>query len=485
MDVKIQDFFKLNKININILQKIESLQVITYYLSIENITPLLLNKIEKMQKALCLYLQKDNIKISFDNKKGLILLEIPTEQRKTLYYNELIKNYTKQKNGLYCNIGINTENTIKNVNLCEFPHLLIAGTTGSGKSVLVNTIILQLLENYTPKELELILIDIKQVEFSIYKDIPHLLYKPVTTLEDTRKILEQSIEDMTARYETLKNNNCRNIIEYNNKNINNKMAYKLIIIDELAELLLLEKNSLKANLEGYDRIEKYICRLAQLGRAAGLHLIVATQRPSSDVVSGLIKSNIPSKIALTVANKINSKIILDEAGAETLTGKGDYLIKAINENKTERLQGAYITESEILEKLKDIKNKYNYNNTLQNIDKKDILQLLSDYIQERFKNANSKKRAYEILQQDEYIKIIIKDIAENEQEQKTLYNNYFNILNNVKRYYNGYIMQEKEQEKAERQEERQRQKQEKIKRRDDIISNVFIANIFKNINKHL
>ena len=115
----------------------------------------------------------------------------------------------------------------------------------------------------------------------------------------------------------------------------------------------------------------------------------------------------------------------------------------------------------------------------------DILQLLSDYIQERFKNANSKKRAYEILQQDEYIKIIIKDIAENEQEQKTLYNNYFNILNNVKRYYNGYIMQEKEQEKAERQEERQRQKQEKIKRRDDIISNVFIANIFKNINKHL
>ena len=218
------------------------------------------------------------------------------------------------------------------------------------------------------------------------------------------------------------------------------------------------------------------------GRAAGVHLLIATQRPSSDVISGLIKSNIPSKIALTVSNKINSKIILDEAGAENLTGKGDYLLKVIGSNKIERLQSAFINDTELLQRIENIKNKYTYNNIISDINKKDILKDLENYIKQRFENAPSKKECFNILQKNYFIDYTIKDITKDHEEQKILYNNYFNILNNVKKYYNGYIIEEKEKEKERKEQEKEL---EKIKRRDKILKKMIFGQILTDINKNL
>ena len=488
MKEKIQQFFNDNKINISIEKSIKSYQVTTYYCKISEYNNNIINKIIKLQDILCLYLQVNNININFDKINGYLLIEIENTERATFLYNDLIQNNNTNKDGLYFNIGIKTNNIIKNINLCNTPHLLIAGTTGSGKSVLVNNIILQLLENYTPKELELILIDIKQVEFSIYKNIPHLLYDPITTLEKSRIMLYNIINEMNERYKILKDNNNRNIAEYN-KTHEEKIKYKVVIIDELAELLMLEQNKLKSNLEGYDTIEKYICRIAQLGRAAGIHLIVATQRPSSDIISGLIKNNIPSRIALSVPSAINSKIILDEKGAEKLSGNGDMLLKLVNENKLERLQGAYITEEEIIKRLENIKNKYNYNNTIILTEYKDpkeeLLKKLENYISICFSKSESKIKCYNLLMQNNNIQGIIQELSKNEKEQEILKDNYFNILKSVKQFYNGYIQEEKQEEKDIKQNERLKEKQEKLKRRDRIASNIFIAKILNDICKHL
>ena len=468
MNQKIIDYFKQNKIDVEITQVIESLQLTTYFIKINSsINSTIINKIQKSKEALQLYLQIDNINIKMDNITGSFIIEIPCINRKTLTYKELVNNYIKNSNGLYCNVGIDTQNKIKNINLCDLPHLLVAGTTGSGKSVLINSIILQLLENYTPLELELILIDIKQVEFSIYSGIPHLLYEPITEFDKSKKVLNECIDDMTNRYELLKNSNCRNIAEYNQKNFV-KMKYKLIVIDELAELLMLEQNKLKSNLENKTRIDELICRIAQLGRAAGIHLIVATQRPSSDVISGLIKSNIPSRIALTVANNTNSRIIIDQAGAENLTGKGDLLLKVINDNKLTRLQSAFITNSELLERLTEVKNKYNYKNTKQ-INDRNILKELEIKLNRMMSESNNKTVAKNLLQEKQWIDGIIQELTTDETEQKQLYNNYFKILHDVLLSYNGYIAEEKRQEKQTKEIQRQQEKQAKLKRRDRLL----------------
>lgn len=347
-----------------------------------------------------------------------------------------------------------------------------------GKSVLVNTFILQLLENYTPQELELILVDIKQVEFSIYEGIPHLLQEPIKTLEDARKMFYTACEDMTARYETLKNSNCRNIVDYNEQG--GKMKYKLIVIDELAELFLLEQNRLKSKLEGYSTIEDYICRLAQLGRACGIHLIISTQRPSSDVISGLIKSNLPSRIALSVPSAINSKIILEESGAENLTGNGDFLLKIIGTNKLERFQGAFIPTNELIERLEIIKNKYNYNNNIIIVPKRDILKELYNTLYLIYNKSESKYITKINLQKAEYIEQLIEEISETEEEQKALKENYFNIFNKVTQNFNGYITEEKEaisEEKARQREAR------KIKRRDKLVFMGLVNRFLHGINK--
>lgn len=437
---KIEQFFKENNVNLSIVKKVDGLQLSTFFSKIDCYDVRTINKILKLQSALCLYLQKNNITIKQDNTSGCIVFEIPKENRDVLTFEQLQKDYIKDSNGLYINLGADTKNDIYNLDLCKTPHLLISGTTGSGKSVLVNAILTSLLLNYAPSELELVLIDVKQVEFSIYKKIPHLICDTITNLQDTKIVLSECIENISKRYETLKENNCRNIQEYNRIN-DNKMKYRLIVIDELAELFMLEnKSRFRADLEGYDRIENQLCRIAQIGRACGVHLILATQRPSTDVITGLLKSNIPSRIALSVSSSVDSKVILDCVGAEKLTGKGDMLFKMIGNNDCIRLQSAFISDKEQLQYIDTIKTRYNtFDNDIskvleqkradlesQNIDKEKIEMLIDSKIRDIIENTYGytyevkKKIIYNFQNRDNFINEICKNDKES-QYAKSVY----------------------------------------------------------------
>lgn len=396
---QIKTFYKNNKIDIEIIDNIKGLQVTTYKTIIKDLNDKTLNKINKLLPALCLYLKKDKINIRQDNKVGALLFEIPNDKRQFLNFNNLEK-VKDTHGGLLVNLGIDTQNKNIIFDLCDAPHLLIAGTTGSGKSVLVNNILTQLFYNYTPNELEAILIDIKKVEFSIYEDIPHLLKQPITTYEETKQTFYNIIDDINARYEILKSNKSRNIKEYNNKSVEH-LKYKIIVIDELAELLMIEnKSKISKAINGGDRLEDLIVRVAQIGRACGVHLILATQRPSSDVITGLLKANIPSKIALSVSNKINSRVILDENGAENLTGKGDAILSLIGSGELVRFQTPFISDAEQLEHIQQIKNKYiNYiNNNIGSIDSPlNLYDIFINLFIETLKHPNNKKNINDFI----------------------------------------------------------------------------------------
>ena len=220
--------------------------------------------------------------------------------------------------------------------LSDMPHLLIAGSTGSGKSVCLNGIIMSLLHNVTPDELKLVFIDPKMVELTVYNGIPHLLTPVVTDAKKAAVILRWMTTEMEKRYKLFAEKGVRDIYRYN-QNATEKMPFIVIIIDELADLMMVSPVE----------VEDSICRLAQMARAAGIHLIVATQRPSVDVVTGIIKANIPSRIAFAVSSQADSRTILDMGGAEKLLGKGDMLFFPVGAIKPYRLQGAYVSDSDI------------------------------------------------------------------------------------------------------------------------------------------
>lgn len=228
-------------------------------------------------------------------------------------------------------------------NMAKMPHLLIAGATGSGKSVCINTIIMSILYKSTPDDVKLILIDPKVVELNVYNGIPHLLIPVVTEAKKARNALNWAVEEMTRRYKIFAKNNVRDIHSYNNKIKDNEEAETLpqivIIIDELADLMMVSAQE----------IEDYICRLAQMARAAGMYLIVATQRPSVDIITGTIKANIPSRISFAVTSQADSRTILDMGGAEKLLGKGDMLFYPSNFSKPLRVQGAFVDDEEVME----------------------------------------------------------------------------------------------------------------------------------------
>ncbi|MBP1760997.1 MAG: cell division protein FtsK/SpoIIIE [Firmicutes bacterium] len=220
--------------------------------------------------------------------------------------------------------------------LSDMPHLLIAGSTGSGKSVCLNSIIMSVLHNATPDELKLVFIDPKMVELTVYNGIPHLLTPVVTDPKKAAVILRWMTTEMEKRYKLFAEKGVRDIYRYN-QNISEKMPFIVIIIDELADLMMVSPVE----------VEDSICRLAQMARAAGIHLIVATQRPSVDVVTGIIKANIPSRIAFAVSSQADSRTILDMGGAEKLLGKGDMLFFPVGAIKPYRLQGAFVSDSDI------------------------------------------------------------------------------------------------------------------------------------------
>lgn len=275
--------------------------------------------------------------------KAAIGIEIPNRNKTTVTFREIIdtEQFRNAKSKLNVALGKNISGDPVYSDLAKMPHLLVAGTTGSGKSVCLNTMIVSLLFNATPDEVKILLIDPKQVEFGVYNGLPHLLVPVVSDPRKASGALGWAVTEMLSRYKTLNANGVRDISAYNSlceeRDDLAKMPQIVIFIDELSDLMTVAPAE----------VEDSIQRLAQMARAAGMHLVVATQRPSVDVITGVIKANIPSRIALTVKSQIDSRTIIDSAGAEKLMGNGDMLYYPVGVPKPIRVQGSYLTDSEI------------------------------------------------------------------------------------------------------------------------------------------
>ena len=277
--------------------------------------------------------------------KAAIGIEIPNNHRDSVSMRELIDSdeYRNAKSKLSFAVGKDIEGKIVIGDIASMPHMLIAGTTGSGKSVFTNSIILNILYHASPDEVKLILIDPKKVEFPIYNGIPHLLIPVVTEPLKAAGALGWAVNEMMRRYKLFEANGTKNLEDYNkfvdeNPDLDRqKLAQVVIIVDEFADLMLAAKSE----------VEESVMRLAQLARAAGMHMLIATQSPRVDVLTGLIKANIPSRTALSVSNNTDSRVILDEVGAEKLLGKGDMLYKPVGMPKPVRIQSGFASTSEI------------------------------------------------------------------------------------------------------------------------------------------
>ena len=297
-----------------------------------------LSKISNLANDLALALHAEKIRIIAPIPgKGVVGIEVPNKNRETVYLKDLISNEQFLNHGskTYVPIGKNITGNPFYYSIALMPHLLIAGATGSGKSVFINSVLNSLLFRTTPEELRLILIDPKRIELSVYNGIPHLIRGVITDQSAALQYLLKSIECMEQRYKEFARVGVRNIQGYNSK-IKDKKPYIFIVIDELADLMM---------RSGKD-VEKAIIRLAQMSRAVGIHLVLATQRPSVDVITGLIKANFPARVAFQVASGHDSKTILDSKGAEKLLGNGDMLFVPPDEGVAKRLHGPYITIEE-------------------------------------------------------------------------------------------------------------------------------------------
>lgn len=306
-----------------------------------------INKISSLEGDLAMGLKALSIRIIAPIPgKDVVGIEVPNESRETVVLRELFESssFAEKKSMLTVALGKDISGKPRYMDLQTAPHLMIAGTTGSGKSVLLNAAITSLLYRATPYELKMIMIDPKMLELSIYEDIPHLLHPVVTESKKAVAALKWLVGEMDSRYRMLSEEGVRDIDSYNRKletlEIEEKqlrwLPYIVVIIDELADLMMVSPSSVKDS----------IIRLAQKARAAGIHIIVSTQRPSADVVAGLIKANFPARISFLVSSKVDSRIILDTGGAETLLGKGDMLFLASGGSNLLRLQGALISDDE-------------------------------------------------------------------------------------------------------------------------------------------
>ena len=298
--------------------------------------------------------------------KACIGIEVPNDHRDTVSLRELIdsEEYRKAKGKLTFTVGKDIEGNIIIGDIAKMPHMLVAGTTGSGKSVFTNSIILSILYHASPDEVKLILIDPKKVEFPIYNKIPHLLIPVVTEPLKAAGALGWAVNEMNKRYLMFEANNVKNLQEFNDMVLEerNKPAEEqdevrakidllpqiVIVVDEFADLMMAARSE----------VEDSVLRLAQLARAAGIHMIIATQSPRADVLTGLIKSNIPSRVSLSVSSNVDSRVILDESGAEKLLGNGDLLYKPVGVKKPIRMQSGYAATSEIREVVNFLKNEH-------------------------------------------------------------------------------------------------------------------------------
>jgi S-DNA-T family DNA segregation ATPase FtsK/SpoIIIE len=266
-------------------------------------------------------------------------IEIPNAERETVFIRELIESEEMKSNNmdLPVSVGKRIDGKAVITDLRKMPHLLVAGATGSGKSVLTNSFIISLLMKRTPDEVRMIMVDPKQVELSDYNGIPHLLTPVITDMQKVLNSLKWAIVEMEKRYTIFRHSHVRNLSDYNQKMGFSAMPYIIIIIDEMADLML------SCGAE----VETAIVKLAQKARATGIHLLLATQRPSVDVLTGLIKANIPGRVGMSVATQVDSRVILDQVGAETLLGRGDMLFKEPDKAKPYRVQGVWVSQKEV------------------------------------------------------------------------------------------------------------------------------------------
>jgi S-DNA-T family DNA segregation ATPase FtsK/SpoIIIE len=294
------------------------------------------SKIANLSKDLALTLASPaDLRIELVPGKSYIGIDVPNDTRQMTQMRESIKpiydNPSKFTLGLA--VGIDTQGSPIARDLASAPHLLVAGATGQGKSVLVNAFIISLLMQKTPDELKFIMIDPKMVEMAPYDGIPHLLTSPITEMSKASQALKWAVNEMEERYRILKDAKVRNIADYTVQT-GKLMPFIVILIDEFSDLMMQYRQD----------VESSIIRLAQKSRAIGIHLVIATQRPTADVITGLIKSNVPTRVALSVASSMDSRVILDSTGAETLLGKGDLLFKTANDLKPVRVQGLFLDD---------------------------------------------------------------------------------------------------------------------------------------------
>nr|WP_277221692.1 DNA translocase FtsK [Peptoniphilus vaginalis] len=303
--------------------------------------------------------------------KTVVGIEVPNNEKDSVALKELIesKEFKNIKSDIPLALGKDVEGNILISGMEDMPHLLIAGATGSGKSVCINSIITSVIYKSSPKDVKLMLIDPKVVELSVYNGIPHLLIDVVTNPKKAAFALNWAVDEMEKRYQAFAENHVRDLKGYNKKMMaegkeDEKLPKILIIVDELADLMMVASKE----------IEEYIARLAQKARAAGMHLILATQRPSVDVITGTIKANVPSRIAFAVASSVDSRTILDMGGAEKLLGKGDMLFYPSKYPKPKRIQGAFISDGEVERLVDFVKN----NNEIKNNVESKIEQAIED-----------------------------------------------------------------------------------------------------------
>lgn len=343
------------------------------------------SKIVNLADDICLSLAAFSVRIEPVPGKAAIGIEVPNRDLEGVQLREVLENdaFATAKSKLTVGLGMDIGGQAIFADLAKMPHLLVAGATGSGKSVCINTIITSILFKATADEVKFILIDPKMVELSNYNGIPHLMVPVVTDAKKAASVLNWAVQEMEKRYAKFAEHGVRDMERYNKSSNDNKMPAIVIIIDELADLMMVAPHD----------VEDAICRLAQKARAAGLHLVLATQRPSVDVITGIIKANIPSRISFSVSSQIDSRTILDMSGAEKLLGKGDMLFYPVGAAKPHRVQGAFISDHEV-EDLLDFIRKQGAETEMN----EEIISFTENALKEETKMENPEQQQDELLE---------------------------------------------------------------------------------------
>ncbi len=339
---KLEEVFKVFEISGKIVQVNIGPTVTQYEMELKAGTKV--NKLLGIQREIALALAAKDVRIQAPIPgKSTIGIELPNKVNAAVSFKEVFSSMpsVNEKNLLAVGLGKDIMGKVRWVEINDTPHMLVAGSTGSGKSVCINCIIASILMRSRPEEVKLVLVDPKKVEFSMYNGVPHLLCPVVTNPKKASVALQNIVSEMERRYELFEHTKCKKISQYNEFCERNpeykKLPYIVVIIDELADLMLVAAKE----------VEDSIMRITQMARAAGIHLIVATQRPSTDIITGVVKANIPTRISFAVSSSIDSRTILDMVGAEKLLGKGDMLFLPMGENQPTRIQGAFVSEEEL------------------------------------------------------------------------------------------------------------------------------------------